>query len=225
MIEATVTINGTVQRATECQPVTFGRSTACTICLDEEDTGISRIAGEVSWKNEVWWLVNRSGTRPLIVTDVRIPRNVVPRLRRHPLDAVTRVIVDGKSAQHILAITPHTATDHGSIETESPGLTTSYGFDVRVGEEDLLALAALFEKYMLNPSRMESIRSYDAAAMRIGSGHTSNQVRRRVENLRNRLDAAGVRGLKGANAMQHLAEYLIGAGVLTTADIRRLPPR
>ncbi|TDD95130.1 FHA domain-containing protein [Actinomadura rubrisoli] len=232
MNHTTITFNGDHYLATETDPVTFGRDIGCTICLDPEDTGISRRAGTVRWENGIWWLVNDSRSRPLIVSDDRAPRNVLPRQRRHPLDVVTRVIVDGRPNQHvdgrrnqhILIVTPQGNSDAHLSDGEPPGPPTVSGLNVRLSDDDRQALAALLENYMLNPSRIESIRSYTGAAKRIGPYHTPAQVRRRVEHLRERLSKAGVAEVKGPNAMQHLAEYVIHSGQLTFDDVRRLLP-
>lgn len=227
MIHATVTLGTARHVATESAPVTFGRATECTICLDPRDIGISRRAGTVLWENESWWLKNLSRTRPLIVADAQIPRNVLPRQRRHPIDLVTRVIIDGRDGQHILTVTPHRAIDdEPSAGDEPAGLNTVFGRDAKITDKDRQALAALFEDFLINPSRIENIRSYEDAAQRIGNWHTRDQVRRRVENLRKRLFTAGVRELTGPNAMQHLAEYVIASGLLSFDDVRSLlPPR
>lgn len=222
MLHATVTFGGSRHRATPDAPVTFGRDEGCTICLDPGDTGVSRVAGEVHWGDGVWWLENRSRTRPLIVSDDQILRNVLPQGRRHPLDVVTRVVVDG-TRPYTLIVTPHLAGAPGPAGDAPEGLPTSAGLNARVSDSDRLALAALFENYVGNPSRVDGIRSYEAAAARLGQSR--DQVRRRVENLRERLYQDGARQLKGAAAMQHLAEFALANGLLTADDLPRLPPR
>ncbi|MFG2018935.1 hypothetical protein [Actinomadura geliboluensis] len=226
MIRATVTYGQERHQATETEPVTFGRDPGCTIRLDPDDHGISRRSGTVRWDGAIWWLVNDSGTRPLVVTDPHIARNLLPRRRRHPLDIVTRVIVDGRLGSHVLIVTPHEqpAADASDPGTEPFGLSTVSGLDVKLTEKDLRAVAALFEEFM-RTSRIENIRTYRDAARRIGRHHTEAQVRRRVENLRRRLRAAGIPQVAGDRGLQHLAEFLVHTGQLTFADVRRLLPR
>lgn len=225
MVRAIVTYGHERHLATETEPVSFGREAGCTIRLDETDTGISRRAGTVRWEGGICWLVNDSRTRPLIVTDPLIPRNLLPRQRRHPIDIVTRVIVDGGKGVHTLIVRPHEQPAAGPHDEGDGdlGLSTASGLDVRLSEEDRQALAALFEKFMSDPSRM-NIRTYKEAANRIGQYHTEAMVRRRVENLRKRLAKAGITEVVGDYGLQHLAEFVVHTGQLTFADVRRLLP-
>jgi hypothetical protein len=224
MIHATVALGDAIHIATETVPVTFGRDAERTICLDAEDTGISRWAGTVRWEHATWWLVNCSRRRSLIVTDDQIPRNVLPPRRRHPIDVPTRVIVIGAHGQHMVTVHPHGAGETYLPELGEPqGLPTAAGMGVKISEKDRLALAALFENYMINPARIESIRSYQAAAARLDLSR--DQIRRRIDYLRQRLGKAGILGLDGANALYHLAEFVIASGLLTHEDLKRLPPR
>src|SRR5262245_5640110 len=53
----------------EDERLVFGRSSDCTLCLDPEDTGISRLAGAIEFEHGTWWIANSSRTRPLVIID------------------------------------------------------------------------------------------------------------------------------------------------------------
>ena len=96
----------------EGDPFTFGRSQRTTLCLDPSDLGISRVAGSLEADAGVWWLVNKSGVRPLeVVDDVGI-RTVLPPGRRMALTAPITVVVEGATRRHALTVDlPDSALD------------------------------------------------------------------------------------------------------------------
>src|SRR5437870_88828 len=84
----------------EDERLTFGRARDCTLCLDPEDTGISRLAGSVEFEHGTWWVANHSATRPLSIIDDLGFRSVLPPRRRAAVENPTQVVVDGTKGQH-----------------------------------------------------------------------------------------------------------------------------
>jgi hypothetical protein len=101
---ASVTIGDRTYRVREGERFTFGRSDECTVRLDPEDRGISRLAGSIERDGGTWWLLNRSSLRPLGVVDELGVRSALGPGRRQPLDAPLRVVVDGSASSHTLLI-------------------------------------------------------------------------------------------------------------------------
>ena len=67
---------------------TFGRSRACTFCVDDTDRNLSRQAGSISYVGGTWVLVNTSDARPLVIYDTgRMISRELASLQRHELDA------------------------------------------------------------------------------------------------------------------------------------------
>ncbi|MGH3660215.1 MAG: hypothetical protein ACRDUA_26565, partial [Micromonosporaceae bacterium] len=101
---AVVTAGGHRHELSTETELTFGRASGCTVCLDPDDVGISRLAGSVRFEGGTWWLVNRSSTRQLAVVDELGLRSVLPPGRRWPLDGRVRILVDGSAGSHTLGV-------------------------------------------------------------------------------------------------------------------------
>lgn len=197
--------------------LTFGRASSCTVCLDPDDVGISRLAGSVLSEGGTWWLVNRSTTRQLAVVDELGLRSVLPPGRRWPLDGRMRILVDGSDGNHNLEVQappPAPAADSAAL----PGAPTAIGENVLIRAPDRLALVALFCGYLEDGPRYQPHpKTYAAAAARLGWPQTT--LLRRIEHLRTRLDKAGVPNMMGFNAMTNLAEYVLTTGIITKDDL------
>jgi hypothetical protein len=213
----TITMDATVHSVPETG-LTFGRDEACDLTLDPDDVGISRRAGSIEREAGTWWLVNRSGSRPLSVIDELGLRSLLAPGRRAALEAPVTVIVEGSQSEHALAVrVPRLETP---VETGEPteGLLTAVGEGVLVNDADRLALVALFAGYLQDyPRHDPNPKSYAAAAARLGWPRTT--LVKRIEYLRTRLTNAGVPGLMGWNAMSNLAEYVITTGIITKDDL------
>jgi hypothetical protein len=202
-------------------PVTFGRSPECTICLDEEDIAISRLAGRVENEDGHWWLVNASASRALSVVDEVGLRSVLAPGRRTVLDGPTRVLVDGVQHTHQLHVVLAARPTPGDADAATEGLPTSIGESVQVNDADRAALIALFAGYLEDGTRYDpNPKSYAAAAARLGWPRTT--LVKRIEYLRSRLSAAGVPNLTGWNALNNLAEYALTTGLITRQDLVKL---
>jgi len=213
----------------EGEELTFGRSQRTTLCLDPADLGISRVAGSLEAEAGVWWLVNKSTSRPLeVVDDVGI-RTVLPPGRRLAITGPLTVIVEGAMRRHALTVDlPDEAVEllsrgpSPSIQVE--GNPTRAAADVSITPADKLALVALFAGYLAPFPRYDPHpKSYADAAARLDCPRTT--LVKRVEYLRTRLTNAGVPNLLGDNALQHLAEWALATGLISRADLALLPPR
>ena len=228
---STITIGLGSQRyeVGEGEELTFGRSQRTTLCLDPTDLGISRIAGALESDAGVWWLVNRSGVRPLeVVDDVGI-RTVLPPGRRLAVTAPITVIVEGATRRHAITVDlPEGALEglnrSSSSNHPSEGSPTRAANDVSITPADKVALVALFAGYLEPFPRYDPHpKSYADAAARLEWPRTT--LVKRVEYLRTRLTNAGVPNLLGENALQHLAEWALATGLITRDDLSLLPPR
>lgn len=197
--------------------ITFGRSPECTICLDEQDLAISRLAGRIEFDTGQWWLVNPSSSRPLGVVDEFGLRSVLPPGRRTVLEGPTRILIDGVEHTHQLAILlPSYAA--GAAVPVPDGEPTNIGESVFVNDADKAALVALFAGYLEEGTRYDpNPKSYAAAAARLGWPRTT--LVKRIEYLRSRLSAAGVPNLTGWNALNNLAEYALTTGLIRREDL------
>ncbi|TMR20940.1 hypothetical protein ETD86_16940 [Nonomuraea turkmeniaca] len=214
---------GQIVELAEDEQLTFGRDRECTICLDPEDTGISRLAGSVGHENGSWWLTNRSSACKLTVVDgLGLPSVLAPG-RRRAIEERTKILVHGTRGRHDLLLTPPPVQAEPTAGEPAPSgsLPTAIGEEVVVNESDRLAMVALFCGYLEEPPRYDPHpKDYNAAAARLGWPRTT--LVKRIEYLRNRLDMAGVPNMKGFNALVNLAEYAISRGLITRDDLRLL---
>ena len=211
----------------EGEEVTFGRSQRTTLCLDPNDLGISRVAGSLESDAGVWWLVNKSTSRPLeVVDDVGI-RTVLPPGRRMAVTGPLTVVVEGAMRRHALTVDLPDGAQELLARGPFPSLQIEGNptrADVSITPAEKLALVALFSGYLEPFPRYDPHpKSYADAAARLDSPRTT--LVKRVEYLRTRLTNAGVPNLLGENALQHLAEWALATGLISRADLALLPPR
>lgn len=203
-------------RVARGEEFTFGRSPSCTVCVDADDTAISRVAGAVEWAGTVWFVSNRSRSRQIAVVDRFGLRRVLGPGERSPIEGRVRVLVEGVRRNHELVFHgPQPAAVDVSVATGRP---TSAGESVVISDADRLALVALFAGYLAEGDRYDPApRSYQAAAHRLGWPRTT--LVKRIEYLRTRLSNAGVPNLHGWQALHSLAEYALTTRLITREDL------
>jgi hypothetical protein len=218
---ATVQAGGNEIRLSEQQRLTFGRARECTLCLDPEDIGISRVAGTIEFEHGIWWVANNSTSRPLSIVDDLGFRSVLAPQRRAALETTTQIIVEGMKRRHNLRVTVVSRHDERESLVIPAGASTAVGADVLVSGLDRLAMVALFAGYLADPPHYDpNPKSYAAAAARLGWKRST--LIKRIEYLRVRLDAAGVPNMMGFGALSNLAEYAISRGLITRSDLELL---
>jgi hypothetical protein len=223
---ATVTVAGVQHELGAGHTFTFGRAESCDACLDPTDVGISRRAGSIDCIDRVWFVTNRSSSRPLSAIDPVGFRTVLAPGRRMAVDGRLSIVVEGQIRRHELVITAPGAgevdLDTTSLGPDDEGLPTEMGGGVTYSDKDRQALVALFAGYLQPFPRYDPTpRSYADAAGALGWPRTT--LVKRVEHLRNRLVDAGVPNLQGERAMEALAEHVIATGIITRADLDLLP--
>jgi hypothetical protein len=227
---ATVTVAGVRHDLVAGQSFVFGRVESCDACLDPADVGISRRAGSIDCIDRVWFVTNRSGSRPLSVVDPVGLRSVLAPGRCMAVDGRLSVVVEGQIRRHELVITapdvgeltPDAAATEPEGDGEGEGVPTEMGGGVTYNDKDRRALVALFTGYLEPFPRYDPTpRSYADAARALGWPHST--LRKRVEHIRRRLVAAGVPNLQGERAMEALAEHVIASSVITRDDLDLLP--
>lgn len=203
----------------------FGREASCTACLDPADLGISRLAGSIEHESGTWWLLNRSGTRPLQMVDEFGIRTVLVPGRRAAIAGSLTVIVEGQIRRHALTLEAGPPQPPGApLGILADSRPTATAGQTTLGDADRQAMVALFAGYLEPFPRYDPHpRSYADAAARLRCPRTT--LVKRIEHLRTRLTNAGVPNLLGDNALDALAEWALTTGVITRADLALLPPR
>lgn len=216
MTEATVSFGTRRYPVRAGDQLTFGRAVDCTVVLDPDDVALSRRAGLVEYTQGLWWLVNRSTSRPLSVLDDLGLRKVLGPGQRIPVEESVWVVVDGTHSHRLRVDVA--AGQPPPVASTAPGAPTLVGETVLVNAADRLAMVALFAEYLEDPPRADpKPKSYRAAAARLGWPRTT--LVKRIEYLRARLTNAGVPNLTGFNALANLAEYALSRRLVTKEDL------
>lgn len=229
MQQAVVLIGEERFEADETQPFVFGRDDSDgAVGLNTNDMGVSGIAGSIEWSWGLWWVVNLSAKRRLLVeTQVGIAPTVLERGHRHAV-VVPRLRVLVPGALFTYAIEMRVSEDYARrlqhATAEGTG-TLVPGADVGLSDKDVTALAAVFAGYLEPwPHRREQPNGYTAAAKLAGPDWTATTVRKRIERIRERFQDVGL-FFEGDRARDELAAHLISNGMITGDDLRRLAGR
>jgi hypothetical protein len=224
-LEAEILVGGQIFTASPERPFVFGRSDNDPIVgLDPNDMGISAEAGSVEFELGLWWLLNRSRKRPLLLepSPGSPPQRVVSG-DRVPLTKVqTVVLVPGAVFTHRMDVhIPPECVANLKVSTTGTSGTITFG-DVALSERDLDALSALFSGY-LRPFPFRDARpiSYQEAAELLGNGWTRVTVRKQVERMKERFARSGVY-FQGPRANDELAEHLLSSGAFSQLNLDRL---
>ncbi len=196
--------------------LTFGRSEECDLRLDVRDSSISRVAGEVSADATTWAVVNRSSTRPLYRIDDTGLRTAIPVGARVALvDPLTNIAIVGSIRTHV--VTLELATPRGDRPVAPPARGAETTRPIFTPNE-FSAVVALLEGYLHDMPRYEPRpRTYAEAAERLGVPAAT--VRKRIENVREKLVASGVAELRQPDARLALAEFLLSTRIVQPSDL------
>lgn len=225
MATVAVQIGGRTFEAGQDQPVHFGRADEPGVVgLDPRDMGISARAGSIECALGLWWLINRSRTRPLYVesspaaSPVRVEcGGRVALTSRH-----MAVIVRGSILTHRIDV--HVPAEVIEVlQVDTPVTTGTIDLrELRLSERDRDALAAVCCGYLRPfPRRDPHPLSYHAAAVLLGPPWTKVTVRKQIERLKVRLARSGLY-FEGPHANDELAEHLLDNGLLDERDLARL---
>lgn len=227
---ASVLIDGEEFFASATEPFVFGRSEAENVVgLDPRDMGISAVAGSIEATWGVWWVVNQSTKRPLLLEHPAGPaqQRLAPGHRHAITTDQLTVLVPGAIYTHVLEVVPPLAYGQG-LRGGSNRLTsgTLTGEAVTLSERERDALTALAAGYLESfPHRREHPTTYAESARLLGKAWTSDMARKAVERVKARYAAKQDLYFEGPQANYELCAYLVSTGVLAGGDLQRLPGR
>jgi hypothetical protein len=213
------------------KPLVFGRDDGDGVVgLHADDMGISAVAGSLELAWGVWWVINQSTKRPLLLehpggtTQMRLAPG-----HRHALttDRVD-VLVPGAIYTHVLEVALPDAYVAG-LRGGGGNLTTGTltGEPVNLSDRERDALAALCAGYLESfPHRREHPNTYEEAARLLGGEPwTADKVRKAVERVKDRFASKQQVYFQGPQANYDLAANLVASGALSGQDLARLPGR
>jgi len=229
-IRAVVVIDGEQFSASDSGPLVFGRTDAEGIVgLDAADMGISAVAGSVELAWGVWWVVNQSTKRALLIETPAGPgRITLPAGHRHALmHERVDVLVPGAVYTHVVEVSlpaGYSTQLTGAAGRLTTGTLTSA--EVSLSERERDALVALCAGYLEPfPYRQEQPRTYAEAAELLGGDWNPDKVRKAIERVKERFATKESVYFEGSRANDELAGHVIAAGMVNGADLARLPGR
>lgn len=229
--ELTVVVDAHRYELTGHDELTFGRDANCTVQIGSDDSGVSRFAGRIHGESGHWCISNLSRKRPLHIADgngftvpLPVDKPGWPVARRLVDQPRLTVLVAGNKWTYALELTVM-----GGLVADAPQAAESPVSTVapvlRMTDKRREVLVALTEGYLQPGSRYDPRPAgYDAVATRLGL--SGAQVRRRIEDIRAQLTAAGVQGLDGArDTRSELCEWLLSMRLVTPQDLDWLANR
>lgn len=226
--------------ATEDRPLTFGRadvfrrppaadaghpSDAVTnpavVGLDPQDMGISARSLTIEFHGGVWWLVNLSSKRNLLLDPGYGSAMITLRPGQRHAIAVSPlgVLVPGAIFTHRLDVQVPIEGLALRRPSELGASGTMAAEELHLTDSDRRALAAVFAPLLRAwPRRGAHPQSYQEAADLLGGGWTATSVRKHVERVRQRMAASGM-FFSGTHAKDDLGQYLLDNGLLTADDL------
>jgi hypothetical protein len=208
--------------ATAAEPFVFGRADAAGIVgLDPSDMGISAKAGGVEFAWGVWWVVNHSLKRRLLIEEpiARAPHRLECGDRYAITSSPLVVLVPGAVyTHHLQVLLPDAAVArlHVGDALTSGTLTWDH---MRLSDKDRLVLAAVFAGYLRAFPRHDARPlSYQEVAEALGPPWTRVTVRKQVERIKERFAREGL-FFDGPRANDALAEHLVDNGLLVPGDL------
>ncbi len=218
----TVDFAGEVHEVSPGERITVGR--AGDIAIDDNPF-LHREFLVFEWLNNLWWLHNVGGRLAAYLTDERglMRSTLAPGAKMplvFPLTLVT--FAAGDTSYEIEVAIPSAGYDASAETGADTGLLTI--MPGKFTESQKLAVLALAEPVLRREGTGSGeIPSTQSAAGRLG--WTPKRFDKKLENVCDKLTAAGVRGLRGgpagiaANRRRHLVEYAVSSRLVTPADL------
>ena len=216
--------------------LTFGRSADLEI---DDNRYLHRLIGRFAWANGMWWLANTGSSIALRLADARgpsyakvAPGATVPLAYEtavltfeaggRPYELHLELLIDAPS----FGVDPSTADAvAGNGDAVDLEATTTAG-SLPLNEEQRLLLIALCEPWLDDSSSNELPTNRQIAAR---LGWTITKYNRKLDWLCQKYASAGVSGLRGSSDLLardrrvRLVEHALDTGVVTAADLSRLP--
>jgi hypothetical protein len=177
--------------------VRFGRNRPeVDVCIGEDDLRVSRRHGALTRRSGQWWVSN-TGQLP-----IRLPNNQWLFSREDPLplaDGYTPLFIRGsRGREHLLEL--YVAGLDGGPPAIRHGAVTHAPKRWRLTADERLALVVLGQRYLLHESHPQPVSRQQAAEvlaeLQPDSGWSVKRVEHLVSDVRARLSADGVYGLR-----------------------------
>lgn len=220
----TLDFAGEILTAVPGEELTVGRAGDLEI---DDNPYLHRDFLRFTHQEPMWWVTNVGARLAAYLTDDRgLMRSRLAPGARLPLVFPRTVITfaAGETLYELIVDIPRTPYDPVRAPTTGTDTGTATIVPGQFTESQLLAILALAEPVLRRAgSGAGEIPTTQQAAARLG--WTTKRFDKKVENICDKLTAAGVRGLRGAGARMasnrrlHLVEYAVSTLLVTPEDL------
>lgn len=224
---ARVTHEGRIVELQEGASVRLGRSGTCDVQVGvpsdgPEDLGVSRTAATVSVRDGRLWVRNDSTSQPVyLVPDIGPTRTLEGKDEMASLPTERMAIqFRGRIRTHevhaeLLGVV---VSDEAAPPVDLDGPATQFLLEFTPAERRILS--ALCEPLLVARGDRSRPASYAEGAARLFLSRS--RVENCVADLVKKFAAAGVPGLEGPEAKDHLCRYAVRSGSITADDLDRI---
>lgn len=222
-----ITYLGESRRLSPGDELSFGR--AGDIEVDENEY-LHRLLGRFVHRAGLWWLQNTGSAIPLEVLDVDSDStSKLASGAEQPITFARALIRFGAGPTHYeleVRQTEAPATTRSAQDAPLGSRTLTFGF-VELTPDQRLLLLALAEPKLSDPRGELEVPTNREVAARLG--WTITKFNRQLDRLCNKLDDAGVRGLRGGpgglaiDRRKRLVEHAVQTGLVSREQLQGLP--
>jgi hypothetical protein len=223
---------GEVRAVETSDELTFGRAGDLRI---DDNRHLHRVLGRLWARGEQWWLTNEGSSISIQIADADSRSNVVlapgSEIALSFPNSIVRFragITDYELALSVPDREDEEEDDEGEDPWDDEFTDTIALGDIVLTDEQRLLLLALAEPTLRDPHVKQDLPANRAVARRLGWSIT--KFNRKLDNLCNRFAKLGVGGLRGSidqlatDRRRRLVDHAIDSGLITAAQLDRLPP-
>jgi len=225
-----VEFDGIARTLTPPDTLTFGRDASCTLTLGRDDPTISRLTGQVQFRNGTWWITNVSTKNALDLRDAAgfpaplpVSRSDLPPSVRAVDQERLTVFVAGRDRDYELVFRPEQVPRH--TPTAAPADPRSTVFPPRRLTDNRREVVVALARGYLRTGGHHNPNPLTYAQVATLLGLTQATVQRRAQAVREQLTKDGVAGLQVGDARRALCEWLLRMRWIDPSDVDWLQPR
>lgn len=214
---------GEWHRIAEGEELTIGRD--ADLIIDEDNPFLHRRFLTIMQVDTMWWLVNIGSRLSATITDGSgsMQAWLAPGARLPLVFDVTKVVFTAGPTTYELDVHAESPDFERIVTEDDPVGETTVGSVQLTPSQKLLILALSEQMLTREGSGMSSVPTSAQAAKRLGWPLT--KFNRKLDNVCDKLDRLGVRGLRGgpgklaSNRRARLVEHAVFSRLVTTDDL------
>lgn len=223
MASVSVEFCGEWHRVEEGQELTIGRDAQLTI--DEDNQFLHRLFLTIVQVDSLWWLMNIGSRLSATITDSTgtMQAWLAPGARIPLVFDVTKVVFTAGPTTYELAVHAESPPFERAPHAHDPAGEATVGPVLLTRSQRQLILALAEPMLTREGSGISTVPTSAQAAARLG--WPSTKFNRKLDNVCDKLDRIGVRGLRGgpgklaSNRRARLVEHAVSSRLVTVEDL------